>query len=130
MDSEMDTFEQSSNYGSYIGNCKWFNSKIGYGFVTVENKYDQECATQQNSSWWYPMMAMDTLSTPSCEFNNTFNTNLNGVYHEDETLNKMGIAICSPSTVQCYEDASNWKIIKLSKVQMFLKRNKGKHIGK
>jgi|TARA_B110000259_G_scaffold50571_1_gene59574 cold shock protein len=42
MDSEMDTFEQSSNYGSYIGNCKWFNSKIGYGFVTVVSDGDKK----------------------------------------------------------------------------------------
>jgi|TARA_Y100000389_G_scaffold204971_1_gene261436 cold shock CspA family protein len=28
-------------YGSIIGNCKWFNKKLGYGFITVysgENK--------------------------------------------------------------------------------------------
>ena len=32
----------SSEYGKYVGNCKWFNHKIGYGFVTIvsegENK--------------------------------------------------------------------------------------------
>ena len=22
-------------YGSFTGNCKWFNNKIGYGFITV-----------------------------------------------------------------------------------------------
>jgi hypothetical protein len=22
-------------YGEYIGNCKWFNSKLGYGFIRV-----------------------------------------------------------------------------------------------
>jgi|TARA_B110000259_G_scaffold183679_2_gene229345 cold shock CspA family protein len=25
----------TGEYGSYTGNCKWFNNKIGYGFVTV-----------------------------------------------------------------------------------------------
>jgi len=24
-------------YGEYIGNCKWFNSKLGYGFIRVCN---------------------------------------------------------------------------------------------
>ena len=42
MNTDMDTFEQSPNFGKYIGNCKWFNSRIGYGFVTIvsegENK--------------------------------------------------------------------------------------------
>ena len=76
------------------------------------------------------MKAEDYVDTAFCEFNNTFDTNLNGVYHDDEPLNKMGIAICNPSTVQCYEDASNWKILKLSKVQMFLKKNKGKRIAR
>ena len=30
-----DTQVNDSAYGKYIGNCKWFNHKIGYGFVTV-----------------------------------------------------------------------------------------------
>ena len=25
----------TGEYGSFTGNCKWFNNKIGYGFVTV-----------------------------------------------------------------------------------------------
>ena len=25
----------ASEYGKYVGNCKWFNHKIGYGFVTI-----------------------------------------------------------------------------------------------
>ena len=25
----------SSNFGSLIGCCKWFNKKLGYGFITV-----------------------------------------------------------------------------------------------
>ncbi len=28
---------ESSEYGKYVGNCKWFNHKIGYGFVTIVN---------------------------------------------------------------------------------------------
>ena len=24
-----------NEYGEYIGNCKWFNKKLGYGFITV-----------------------------------------------------------------------------------------------
>ena len=27
----------TGEYGPYIGNCKWFNNKIGYGFITVMN---------------------------------------------------------------------------------------------
>lgn len=27
----------TGEYGPNIGNCKWFNNKIGYGFVTVMN---------------------------------------------------------------------------------------------
>jgi len=38
----MDTFEQSPNFGQYIGNCKWFNSRIGYGFVTVVSEGDKK----------------------------------------------------------------------------------------
>ena len=38
----MDTFEKSQNYGKYIGNCKWFNSKIGYGFATVVSDGDKK----------------------------------------------------------------------------------------
>ena len=38
----MDTFEQSPNFGQYIGNCKWFNSRIGYGFVTVVSDGDKK----------------------------------------------------------------------------------------
>tara|TARA_Y100000992_G_C21192891_1_gene456494 strand:- start:86 stop:481 length:396 start_codon:yes stop_codon:yes gene_type:complete len=42
MSTDADTFEQSPNFGQYVGNCKWFNSRIGYGFVTIvsegENK--------------------------------------------------------------------------------------------
>ena len=38
----METFEQSPNYGKYIGNCKWFNSKIGYGFVTIFSDGDKK----------------------------------------------------------------------------------------
>ena len=30
-----ETQVNDSSYGKYIGNCKWFNHKIGYGFVTV-----------------------------------------------------------------------------------------------
>ena len=40
--SDMDTFEKSQNYGKYIGNCKWFNSKIGYGFATVVSDGDKK----------------------------------------------------------------------------------------
>ena len=25
----------TGEYGSFTGNCKWFNNKIGYGFITV-----------------------------------------------------------------------------------------------
>tara|TARA_A100000164_G_C21901909_1_gene770959 strand:+ start:347 stop:778 length:432 start_codon:yes stop_codon:yes gene_type:complete len=25
----------TGEYGPYTGNCKWFNNKIGYGFITV-----------------------------------------------------------------------------------------------
>ena len=27
----------TGEYGPYVGNCKWFNNKIGYGFITVMN---------------------------------------------------------------------------------------------
>lgn len=27
----------TGEYGPYTGNCKWFNNKIGYGFITVMN---------------------------------------------------------------------------------------------
>ena len=27
--------DNDRTYGQYMGNCKWFNHKIGYGFVTV-----------------------------------------------------------------------------------------------
>jgi cold shock CspA family protein len=27
----------TGDYGKYVGNCKWFNSKIGYGFITIMN---------------------------------------------------------------------------------------------
>lgn len=40
--TDMDTFEQSPNFGQYIGNCKWFNSRIGYGFVTVVSEGDKK----------------------------------------------------------------------------------------
>jgi cold shock CspA family protein len=30
-----ETVDNETTYGKYIGNCKWFNHKIGYGFVTV-----------------------------------------------------------------------------------------------
>ena len=40
--TDMDTFEQSPNFGQYIGNCKWFNSRIGYGFVTVVSDGDKK----------------------------------------------------------------------------------------
>ena len=40
--TDMDTFEQSPNFGKYIGNCKWFNSRIGYGFVTVVSEGDKK----------------------------------------------------------------------------------------
>jgi cold shock CspA family protein len=30
-------FTTIDNYGKFIGYCKWFNSKIGYGFVKVMN---------------------------------------------------------------------------------------------
>jgi CspA family cold shock protein len=40
--ADMDTFEQSPNFGSYVGNCKWFNSKIGYGFVTIVSDGDKK----------------------------------------------------------------------------------------
>ena len=42
MGSDMDTFEQSSDFGQYIGNCKWFNSRIGYGFVTIVSEGDKK----------------------------------------------------------------------------------------
>jgi cold shock CspA family protein len=29
--------EVLGTYGEYVGNCKWFNHKIGYGFVTIIN---------------------------------------------------------------------------------------------
>ena len=31
----MADMEVERDYGQYMGNCKWFNHKIGYGFVTV-----------------------------------------------------------------------------------------------
>lgn len=27
----------TGEYGPFVGNCKWFNNKIGYGFITVMN---------------------------------------------------------------------------------------------
>ena len=30
-------FTTTDDYGSFIGYCKWFNSKIGYGFIKVMN---------------------------------------------------------------------------------------------
>jgi|TARA_B110000261_G_C13080251_1_gene355663 cold shock CspA family protein len=30
-----ETQSDDTSYGKYMGNCKWFNHKIGYGFVTV-----------------------------------------------------------------------------------------------
>ena len=29
---------EMGEYGKYVGNCKWFNNKIGYGFITVMNE--------------------------------------------------------------------------------------------
>ena len=26
---------EDTPYGNYVGNCKWFNSKLGYGFIRV-----------------------------------------------------------------------------------------------
>ena len=31
----VDEYVADNDYGAYIGNCKWFNKKLGYGFVTV-----------------------------------------------------------------------------------------------
>ena len=27
----------TGEYGPHVGNCKWFNNKIGYGFITLMN---------------------------------------------------------------------------------------------
>ena len=35
--TDMETLK-STTFGQYIGNCKWFNSKIGYGFATIVSK--------------------------------------------------------------------------------------------
>lgn len=40
--TDMETFEQSTTFGQYIGNCKWFNSKIGYGFATIVSEGDNK----------------------------------------------------------------------------------------
>ena len=64
-----------------------------------------------------------------------FDTNLNGVYSEDEKTNRIGISFCNQhTTAQCYDHLNpsverNWKLLKLSKVQMFLKKNDGKFTG-
>lgn len=42
MNTDTDTFEQSPNFGQYVGNCKWFNSRIGYGFVTIVSDGDKK----------------------------------------------------------------------------------------
>ena len=103
-----------------------FTRYNGYGFVTVENKYGQVCPTKQHSSWWYPLIAKWLFDIPSCDFKPNFDTNLNGVYNANETTNKMAIAICNRDTSKCYQDSGNWEILKLRKVQMFLKKSEGK----
>jgi cold shock CspA family protein len=38
-DSSEIVFEVNTErqYGSIIGSCKWFNKKVGYGFITIYN---------------------------------------------------------------------------------------------
>jgi len=34
----VDEFVSDNEHGEFIGNCKWFNKKLGYGFITA---YDE-----------------------------------------------------------------------------------------
>jgi cold shock CspA family protein len=34
-ENDYEEIVESSDHGSMIGNCKWFNKKLGYGFITV-----------------------------------------------------------------------------------------------
>ena len=34
-ENDYEEIVESSDHGNMIGNCKWFNKKLGYGFITV-----------------------------------------------------------------------------------------------
>ena len=34
-ENDYEEIVESSDHGAMIGNCKWFNKKLGYGFITV-----------------------------------------------------------------------------------------------
>ena len=40
MSTETQT-SQSTNQETYTGRCKWFNNRLGYGFITVDNSSEQ-----------------------------------------------------------------------------------------
>lgn len=41
IESQMVEVKETENGGAYTGQCKWFNDKLGYGFVTICNGDDK-----------------------------------------------------------------------------------------
>lgn len=41
MSSETQTSQSTGSQETYTGRCKWFNNRLGYGFITVDNSSEQ-----------------------------------------------------------------------------------------
>lgn len=63
---------------------------VEVGFITTENEFNRTCPVKYHSSWWYPFQK-NFQRNILCEFNSTFDTNLNGVFHHDQDQNQMRI---------------------------------------
>ena len=112
---------------------------------TSPNSNNNQCANRANSGWWFPLQVeraiylerdtdRNTLLT-LCAYaknHNILETNLNGVYHQNETLNERTIAYCG-QTKNCYPNTRAWRgngdvinkpfngqVIKLKKTKLFL----------
>ena len=64
------------------------------GFVDLENDYNVACPYKNHGSWWYPLQ-FDYKDQVLCKFDINFDTNLNGVFSNEEDRNEIRISVCN-----------------------------------
>ena len=69
---------------------------IDRNFVSKEDAKNRTCPIRKHSSWWYPLQR-DILGRTHCELNIDLDTNLNGVYHMNSSMNEFRIFACNAS---------------------------------
>ena len=127
-----DVYEDHGSYTSEWEKVRHLENLLDHGFVSTENDLDRYCSLKHHSSWWYPIQE-GIKGQAACIFDATLDTNLNGVYSDDEGKNGIGIFVCKESTLPCFSRSPNntyrmngdGKVLKLKRVQLFLKRSEG-----